>query len=151
MTRVHSGIILGHANTLKNTPALYPLTKSTIKTYSLSKGLFDFGIDDLFLGDIPNQIILGLVSRDMPELIKETPLRFKDTIVISWLFQWMVRPSHPALCNPITKQTITLRHSRHFTILKASTYNAASILTGIVCTSSTSTVISPLSKRENHG
>ena len=62
MTKVHSGVLLAHSHTLKDSPALYPMVRSDIKTYSLTQGEFSFGVDDLFQGEVPDQLILGLVS-----------------------------------------------------------------------------------------
>lgn len=78
MVKVQTGVIIAHNNVLKDSPALYPLNKSTIKTYSLSAGQFDFGIDNVFQGEIPDRLILGLVSSEaFSGSYKKNPFSFK--------------------------------------------------------------------------
>lgn len=59
---VNPDFILGHQEALKHSPALYPFTRSEIKTYNAAKGIKNFRIDNVFNGDIPNRLVVGLVS-----------------------------------------------------------------------------------------
>jgi hypothetical protein len=61
VANISPGVLLGHADALKDTPALYPYTRSVIKTYSITPRQYSFTTDDMFQGQVPNQLILGLV------------------------------------------------------------------------------------------
>ena len=47
---------------LKSKPAYYPYMKSSVKAYSIPKGLFSFVSDDLFQNEVPQHLMVGLVS-----------------------------------------------------------------------------------------
>ena len=59
---VSPDIIVGHAEALKTVPAIYPFTRSEIKNFSVAKGSYNVNIDDVFQGDIPTRLIIGLTS-----------------------------------------------------------------------------------------
>ena len=60
--KVSPSLMLAHAEVLKSTPAIYPYQKSDIRTYTMSKGSFNFAIDDLYQGEVPNRVLVGIVS-----------------------------------------------------------------------------------------
>ena len=60
--KVDPHVILGQADILKKSEALYPYTRSVIKTYAVPKGQFSFITDDLFQGEVPQQLTVGLVE-----------------------------------------------------------------------------------------
>ena len=60
--RVNPGVLLGHAEALKKGPALYPYSKSVVKTYAIASGQYSFTQDDVFQGQVPRRLIVGLVS-----------------------------------------------------------------------------------------
>ena len=62
--KISPGIQLGHAEVLKSNNALYPFERSSIKTYSIPKGYFDIDIDDIFQGDVPTKMVIGLLSSE---------------------------------------------------------------------------------------
>ena len=62
MVEVSPGILVGHGAALKESPALYPYYQSDVQAVSISKGLQNFSIDNIFQGDIPSDLIVGLVS-----------------------------------------------------------------------------------------
>ncbi|XP_061190438.1 uncharacterized protein F54H12.2-like [Saccostrea echinata] len=62
VVKPNPGVLLGHGEAIKKTPALYPFSRSNIKTYSLSPGHFAFNADDLFQGEVPNTLVIGCVS-----------------------------------------------------------------------------------------
>ena len=71
------GVLVGHGEAIKKTPALYPYMKSVIKTFSLSSGHFAFNADDLFQGDVPNRLVIGCVSsRAFNGAYNKSPFRF---------------------------------------------------------------------------
>ena len=59
---ISPAILVGHAAALKHSPALYPYYMSDLRTHSISKGSYTFSIDNLFQGDVPSEVIVGLVS-----------------------------------------------------------------------------------------
>lgn len=64
MVKVSPGVLLGHAEALKKSPAIYPLTKSVVKTFTIPKGQFSFTADDLFQGNVPSNVKVALVASE---------------------------------------------------------------------------------------
>jgi hypothetical protein len=62
IAKISPGVLFGHADALKDKPALYPYTRSIIKTFAIPTGQYSFTTDDLFQGQVPNQLILGIVE-----------------------------------------------------------------------------------------
>lgn len=60
--KVNPSVIIGHSDALKTTEALYPYTRSVVKTYAVPQGQFSFITDDLFQGEVPQQLIVGIVQ-----------------------------------------------------------------------------------------
>lgn len=61
MVDVSPAILVGHAAALKEHQALYPFHQSDIKTVSIGKGMLDITVDNIFQGDIPSEVLVGLV------------------------------------------------------------------------------------------
>lgn len=55
-------IVMGHNEILKSTTAKYPFWRSEIKNFSISAGQFNFEWDNMFMGQVPTKMILGLTS-----------------------------------------------------------------------------------------
>lgn len=55
-------VLLAHANTLKNNTAKYPIRRVTTKNYQISKGDLQLTKDDVFLGDVPDVLVLAIVD-----------------------------------------------------------------------------------------
>ena len=64
MIGIHADILKSHARALEDTPALYPLLKTEVKTFAVGKGLYNVNLDDIYQGKIPNRLILVIVSAD---------------------------------------------------------------------------------------
>ena len=60
--KLNPSVIIGQSDTLKSTEAMYPYTRSAIKTYAVPSGQYSFITDDLFQGEVPQQLIVGLVQ-----------------------------------------------------------------------------------------
>jgi hypothetical protein len=60
--KVNPGMMVGHAEAFKNQNALYPLKKSDIKTFTIPKGSFSFNADDIYQGEVPDEVMVVLVS-----------------------------------------------------------------------------------------
>lgn len=60
--KINPAIIYGHAEALQKTNAKYPYTKTEIKMMSIPKGQISFTWDNIFQGNRPNKLIIGLVN-----------------------------------------------------------------------------------------
>lgn len=61
---VSPAVRLGHAAALMKGNALYPLSRVTVKTYSIPENTRICNQENLFLGAIPKYVILGMVHHD---------------------------------------------------------------------------------------
>ena len=61
---VNPSMILAHDEILSRSPAVYPFWRSDIKSYTVATGSHTFMIDNLYHGNVPSKIILGMVSND---------------------------------------------------------------------------------------
>ena len=78
MIGIHADILKSHARALEDTPALYPLLKTEVKTFAVGKGQYNVNLDDIFQGKIPNRLILGMVSADAyAGNLTKNPFNFK--------------------------------------------------------------------------
>ena len=59
--RPQSAVILAHDKVLQSTPAIYDYNRSDIKAFSVPAGLFNYSIEDPFLGTVPTRLFVGLV------------------------------------------------------------------------------------------
>lgn len=59
---VNPGVILGHAEAMKKTPAMYPLLKSDIRSFTIPSGSYSFVADDVFQGQIPTELMVAMTS-----------------------------------------------------------------------------------------
>ena len=62
MVTVSPEVITGHAAALMKSPALYPYIRTELKAFAVPKGSYQASIDDLFLGNIPNRVVIAIVS-----------------------------------------------------------------------------------------
>ena len=60
--KVNPHVVVGQSETLKTTDAVYPYTRSVLKTYSVPRGQYSFITNDLFQGEVPQEVIVGLVK-----------------------------------------------------------------------------------------
>ena len=62
MVTVSPEIIMAHAATLVKSPALYPYVRMELKAFAVPKGSYQATIDDLYLGNIPNRVVIEMVN-----------------------------------------------------------------------------------------
>ena len=55
-------VLISQSNILKNTPALYPYIGSVIKTFSVAQRERQVSLSNIFNGDIPSQMIIGMLD-----------------------------------------------------------------------------------------
>ncbi|XP_003730196.2 uncharacterized protein F54H12.2-like [Strongylocentrotus purpuratus] len=57
-------IMITHAKALEKTTAKYPLNKVDVRSFSIPTGNMSINRDNLFLGQLPNRIVIGLTDND---------------------------------------------------------------------------------------
>lgn len=55
-------IMAAHAEILTEQPALYPMTKSEVKKFTVAQGLFSAEINNPFEGRVPSEMVVGIVD-----------------------------------------------------------------------------------------
>jgi hypothetical protein len=60
--KIHNDTFLGIAEALRHSPALYPICRVECKAMSIPSGQMTFSPDDIFLGQIPKRLVIGLVE-----------------------------------------------------------------------------------------
>lgn len=55
-------LIAAHAQTIKKTPAIYPFTRTDVKTYAVSSGQYNISLNDMFQNEVPTRIIVGFIG-----------------------------------------------------------------------------------------
>ena len=79
MKEVAPEIILAHAATLRNGPALYFYDRTDVKAYGIAKGQFGTTIEDIYQGEVPSRLVVGLVaSKGATGDYSSNPFEFKD-------------------------------------------------------------------------
>ena len=58
------GVLLGHEDALRLKPAQYPLTRKECKSFAIAQGLSQFKQDNIFLGQLPNRVVIAMVDGD---------------------------------------------------------------------------------------
>ncbi|XP_021376987.1 uncharacterized protein F54H12.2-like [Mizuhopecten yessoensis] len=62
--RLNPSVRLAHARAMEKTPAKYPIRRIEMKVTSVPRGNMDFTKDNLFIGQMPKRIVLGMVDTD---------------------------------------------------------------------------------------
>ncbi|XP_062980760.1 uncharacterized protein F54H12.2-like [Elgaria multicarinata webbii] len=62
--RVPPGVRLGHAEALLTSNAKYPVDRVSMKVFSIPRGSRVANQENLFLGQLPKQVIIGMVDND---------------------------------------------------------------------------------------
>jgi len=76
-TTINPAILVAHASALETTTAKYPYTRTELKTITISKDTQSKSLDNVFMGVIPDRVILGLVSNSsMNGKIDSNPFEF---------------------------------------------------------------------------
>ncbi|XP_061165007.1 uncharacterized protein F54H12.2-like [Saccostrea echinata] len=60
--RHNPALIMAHLKMFEKSPAIYPYLSSNLKIASITKGEFAFTMDDVFQGEVPSTLVVGLVS-----------------------------------------------------------------------------------------
>ena len=60
--RPNPALTMAHAKMLEKSHVVYPYLFSNLKTVFISRGEFSFSMEDVFQGEVPSTLIVGLVS-----------------------------------------------------------------------------------------
>ena len=60
--RLDGGVIVANEKLIQMQPAIYPYSRTEIKSTSTASGQYSFSADDIFQGLVHNELIVGLVS-----------------------------------------------------------------------------------------
>ena len=55
------GVLLGHAERLKEKPALYPFLRSDMRIFNIPSGSHTWTVDNIFQDSVPSRLVIGLV------------------------------------------------------------------------------------------
>lgn len=78
LQKPNAGVLMAHSKLIGDAAAIYPYVNSNLKTASLSKGEYSHTQNNLFLGEIPSKLIVGLVSSAAYEGdYKRSPFNFQ--------------------------------------------------------------------------
>jgi hypothetical protein len=84
MVKVSPEVIMGTAEALQKSPALYPYVRSDIKSFSIPSGQHGFTVDNLFQGCVPTRLIIGLIpAESFSGSYKRNPFNYKHYFVTS--------------------------------------------------------------------
>jgi hypothetical protein len=56
------GVLLGHADALKENNALYPFMRSEVKAFNIAQGSHTWTMDNIFQDTVPSKLVVALVS-----------------------------------------------------------------------------------------
>ena len=62
--KLNPAVLLAHNDTLQKQEALYPYKKSDVKCFGVPQGQYSVSIDDIFQGEIPDRLVVGLVASE---------------------------------------------------------------------------------------
>ena len=86
--KIHPALLLAHANTLEEKPAIYPFGRSDLKSFNVPKGSLHWGTENLFQNAIPKRLVVCMVASEAfsgkPEL---NPFHFKHYSLTSLAFE----------------------------------------------------------------
>ena len=92
-----SAVLLAHNNVLQKTPAIYDFTRSDIKVFSVPSGLFNYSIEDPFLGSVPTKLFVGLVpSEAFNGSYTRNPFNFQN-FAVSYMAFFVDSESKPSV------------------------------------------------------
>ena len=96
--KVHPSVQLGHIKALDKTTAKYPVKRVETKVFSIPKNNMSANQENLFLGQLPNRVIIGLVENiAFSGVVDQTPFNFQhyDIDFLALYVDGMQIPSKP--------------------------------------------------------
>ena len=79
---LNPAVLLAHAKALDKTPAKYPVQRVEMKTYAVTEGGLTANRQNVFMGQIPKRIIVGMVRSDsFNGEVKRNPFYFEHNSI----------------------------------------------------------------------
>ena len=79
---LNPAVLLAHAKVLDKTPAKYPVQRVEMKTYAVTEGGLTANRQNVFMGQIPKRIIVGMVRSDsFNGEVKRNPFYFEHNSI----------------------------------------------------------------------
>jgi hypothetical protein len=104
---LNPALTLAHADVIKHTNAVYNFTRSDLRTYNIPAGTYSWNGDDLFNGNIPSRVIVGIVdTRGYSGSYIRNPYSFEhhDCNFIGFYVDGQSLPGEPLLLNYTNNQ-----------------------------------------------
>lgn len=96
-----NNLLIGHAEALNKSPALFPYIKSTLKTFTIPQAVQTWSIDTLFANEIPDTLIVAMVdSEAFNGKYSLNPFNFKHFNLTNLTFYIEGRPQNTASFTP---------------------------------------------------
>ena len=99
---VSPAVTLSHAKWMERIPAKYPINRVECKTFSIPTGTLDVNQENVFMGQVPSRVIVGLVDHDaFNGNYKKNPFNFKNYKLnkMSLQLDAQNQPAKPFECN----------------------------------------------------
>ena len=64
MVELLPDVVVSHAQALKANPSVYYFGRSDLRAFSVAKGQFSCSIEDIYQGEVPNHLIIGMVTSE---------------------------------------------------------------------------------------
>ena len=109
-----SSILLQHVHSLSEKTAVYPIDRTIVRTAQITKGIQESITPNIFMGQIPHRIVVGLVSSDdYNGNLRTNPFNFKPHSLnhISLTLNGKQIPNHPY--DPDFEEGIVRRSYHH--------------------------------------
>ena len=111
---VNSDVIVAHAETLKNIPAIMPFTEKNIKSYSIPSGVMSWNGENIYTGDIPQKVVVALTSAEgFSGSFQKNPFNFDhmDVSSIGFYVDGVSLPRPPLKTNYRAGQYVEAYHN----------------------------------------
>lgn len=104
--RPNPALTMAHLKMLEKSPAIYPYLFSNLKIGSIAKGEFSLTMDDVFQGEVPSTLVVGLVSSSaFSGDYKKSPFNFQhfDCSFVGFYVDGQSFPSKPLQPNYVAQ------------------------------------------------
>ena len=119
LQKTNAGVLMAHSKLLANGTALYSYVSTPFKIASLSKGEYIHSESNLFHGDVPSQLIVGLVSNDAFSGNYKSPFNFQRSTVICWPYTSMDNRTRPNRYNPTSPEKTYVEAYRTLSVFRS--------------------------------
>jgi hypothetical protein len=74
---LNPSVALGHAAALKVSPALYPINRTEVRSFTIPAGTSSYTFDNICLGQLPKLVVLGMVKNASYNGNRNNPFNFE--------------------------------------------------------------------------